>query len=586
MDTFLNNNDSNEDIVVAKIKNRRGYKVNLPQPLSSGEFGWCLDTRELYIGLDGNASAVIGVTDTSTAQALLDDSIVEFGSKWTFLNGTINGSVDVDGNKEREESFMPLYSSIDSNEMISDPTLVKSIEGNVDILYRLTSAMESSIPSGLLPASSRVTTVEKTSVSSAKVIVNITGGVISLASASPDPLVRSDAGLGYADGEVVQIFNPNGNAARLQVTTEGTGEGRVQSFSFLSGGSGFTDASSVKMQVSLPNTAERVALADPSSAVITSGELISINIDPLRKGKGYMTRPYVSVTGGGASTQAVVKAIWDSINREISGLLVVSGGVGYTSPPTIEVREPQSQYMYRFRYDVAIIDDTNAGAGVFNTAINAFPDSMYPSDMLVSDERQSDILGTGGYGHAVTVDSSGNTVVAMDTATQASAVSGLLNANSGSTANIAMTSQNVEILTEYSTLPTPPPITVIPVADLTTAVLPTTGANAWTDVMIDDANNPGNTIVMSFDPTLTDVINLDLSAKATSVDYMCAGRATIVSMSGTADMSYSSTSVVGAGVTGQIALRAIISGGQIVIQYWSDVASTLNLKYANLKWMA
>ncbi len=35
-----------------RIKNRRGNKVDLPQPLADGEIGLALDTREVYIGAE------------------------------------------------------------------------------------------------------------------------------------------------------------------------------------------------------------------------------------------------------------------------------------------------------------------------------------------------------------------------------------------------------------------------------------------------------------------------------------------------------------------------------------------------------
>ena len=40
------------DFIVSRMQNRRGLQANLPQPLRVGEFGWCLDTRRLYIGAD------------------------------------------------------------------------------------------------------------------------------------------------------------------------------------------------------------------------------------------------------------------------------------------------------------------------------------------------------------------------------------------------------------------------------------------------------------------------------------------------------------------------------------------------------
>lgn len=35
---------------ISRVQHRRGLKSDLPNELAEGEFGWCLDTRELYIG--------------------------------------------------------------------------------------------------------------------------------------------------------------------------------------------------------------------------------------------------------------------------------------------------------------------------------------------------------------------------------------------------------------------------------------------------------------------------------------------------------------------------------------------------------
>lgn len=35
---------------ISRLQHRRGVKLDLPDELAEGEFGWCLDTRELYIG--------------------------------------------------------------------------------------------------------------------------------------------------------------------------------------------------------------------------------------------------------------------------------------------------------------------------------------------------------------------------------------------------------------------------------------------------------------------------------------------------------------------------------------------------------
>ena len=40
------------DFTVSRIQNRRGKRRDLPQPLDPGEFGLCIDTKQLFIGAD------------------------------------------------------------------------------------------------------------------------------------------------------------------------------------------------------------------------------------------------------------------------------------------------------------------------------------------------------------------------------------------------------------------------------------------------------------------------------------------------------------------------------------------------------
>ena len=49
---------------ISRIQNRRGVYADLPAALAEGEFGWCLDTRQLFIG---NTSGYGGNTEVLTA---------------------------------------------------------------------------------------------------------------------------------------------------------------------------------------------------------------------------------------------------------------------------------------------------------------------------------------------------------------------------------------------------------------------------------------------------------------------------------------------------------------------------------------
>ena len=115
--TIFNNTTSSGsvqpgDTLVARIQNRRGYKVNLPQPLAPGELGWCIDTKELFIGLDDiTSSSLINVKTQIDVQALLDTNIIEFSTKWSNLNFTANTD-DISGIIVPDESEAKLMNDL------------------------------------------------------------------------------------------------------------------------------------------------------------------------------------------------------------------------------------------------------------------------------------------------------------------------------------------------------------------------------------------------------------------------------------------------------------------------------------------
>jgi len=67
-------------VTVARIQHRRGVKTDLPANLNEGELGWCLDTRELFIG---NSLAEGGNTQVLTTSSDLSSAI-----RYTFLSDT------------------------------------------------------------------------------------------------------------------------------------------------------------------------------------------------------------------------------------------------------------------------------------------------------------------------------------------------------------------------------------------------------------------------------------------------------------------------------------------------------------------
>lgn len=68
------------DTTISRIQNRRGRRVDLPQPLAPGELGLCEDTQELFIGKDPTetpAGIRVYVNDSqqATAQLYLNDAV-------------------------------------------------------------------------------------------------------------------------------------------------------------------------------------------------------------------------------------------------------------------------------------------------------------------------------------------------------------------------------------------------------------------------------------------------------------------------------------------------------------------------------
>lgn len=77
-----------------RIKNRRGNKVDLPQPLADGEIGLALDTREVYIGAGSQdlLNTDVQVTPFLDAQSIVADDLGNLTSSTT-NNGILNFNI-------------------------------------------------------------------------------------------------------------------------------------------------------------------------------------------------------------------------------------------------------------------------------------------------------------------------------------------------------------------------------------------------------------------------------------------------------------------------------------------------------------
>jgi len=75
------------DLTVERMQNRQGLKLHLPQPLRPGEYGFCTDTKELFIGGDPiNMSPGVQIItgDYATAQSLINNQILVASTDGTF----------------------------------------------------------------------------------------------------------------------------------------------------------------------------------------------------------------------------------------------------------------------------------------------------------------------------------------------------------------------------------------------------------------------------------------------------------------------------------------------------------------------
>lgn len=72
---------------IARIQHRRGAKTDLPLSLYEGEFGWCLDTRELYIG---NGLPFTGNTQILTEFSSVGD-VVEI--QWNTISKNVSAGI-------------------------------------------------------------------------------------------------------------------------------------------------------------------------------------------------------------------------------------------------------------------------------------------------------------------------------------------------------------------------------------------------------------------------------------------------------------------------------------------------------------
>ena len=109
----------------------------------------------------------------------------------------------------------------------------------------------------------------------------------------------------------------------------------------------------------------------PTITASTAGQQFYItNIQMVTGGAGYYGTPTVAATGGGATTQAQLRASVD--NGRVIGVEVVEPGVGYTSTPTIEFSggiASGAAFTANVVGGIDSIEITSSGTGYTNPAV-------------------------------------------------------------------------------------------------------------------------------------------------------------------------------------------------------------------------
>jgi len=130
-------------VQISQIQVRRGLNADLPQ-LASGEMGWSLDTRQLYIG---NGTTAEGAPTEGITEILTQYSnLLEVGISYTF-QGTQSGYTSVTGPNVLSPVVRTLQQLLDEDVSIKDFGAVG--DGNADDTAAINRAIQQVYYSGL-----------------------------------------------------------------------------------------------------------------------------------------------------------------------------------------------------------------------------------------------------------------------------------------------------------------------------------------------------------------------------------------------------------------------------------------------------
>jgi len=165
---------------ISQIQVRRGLRQDLPQ-LASGELGWAIDTRQLYIG---NGTIAEGAPSEGLSEVLTEHSVLNFTytiqSNVTNLTSNVNGlngNVNTINNQIIAIQSGQFNSNIVTLPSVSSGTITTISGSNATIYYALsqTGKERSGVITVVRNGSNYTYTDEYTETSRTDVVLSVSG---------------------------------------------------------------------------------------------------------------------------------------------------------------------------------------------------------------------------------------------------------------------------------------------------------------------------------------------------------------------------------------------------------------------------
>lgn len=528
----------NENKFVARIQNRRGNRINLPQPLEPGEIGWCLDTKQLFIGINPeNAIPAIevfpGAGYQAAAQSIIDTKIAEFSTPYIRLDTSTTTNML---GTTSEEDLLNELGRLPSSAFILKRDHINNLESSIGFMNNINATIASVNNSYNFPYNHLYDWTKYTNITATVTVPMSPPGEF-----QTGPHVPTNIGLGYSRAPTL-TFNGGGNGAAGTATVNG---GAVLRATVTTGGEDYSTGSQSTSPI-LPCTGSGLVVNIDS--VDMDGAIIDITITT--QGTGYTVGDVVNINGTTGTLAQLT--ITETTYGSVTGINISSGGSGYNTSPTVTIDPPLSvtgwsTNSYKFTYHLGFGKRQN-GVEIDDLEFDAVCTSIMNNSFYITgaSELGSNPVGLTGKLMAF-VDGS----LMMPTPRQAGNVSGLINFISGvdGYSGLTNTRQNVEILTELSELDLNDLFISNPLSyDL---------APSATFIQVEnDIGSPYTTLPLQYSSTINDVQNLQYSIfadeGAANSKMLRTGTLRVITVDGSTDIAMVDDDYVenrGAGIT-------------------------------------